>query len=177
MKKILNFPELRQEYSYDCGACAIQGVLMYYGIDEEGGVLMKKAGTTKKLGTPLKGMVSTIKKYKLKCKAGSMTIEELKKYIDKGYPVIIDIQAWKDKKNVDWENNWDDGHYVVAIGYDSRKIYFEDPGTINRAFLSYKELEKRWHDKDVDGKKYYNYGIAVYGKPVKYNLKKASHMK
>ncbi|MBU1179589.1 C39 family peptidase [Patescibacteria group bacterium] len=174
--KILEFPELRQAYNYDCGASAIQSVLVYYGIDEEEDVIMKKAGTTKRAGTPIKRMIKTLNSYGLKCKAGPMTTEQVKKFIDKGHPVILDVQAWNEKKKIDWASDWADGHYVVAIGYDSKKIYFEDPATISRAFLTYKELEKRWHDKDTDGKKYANYGIAVYGKPVKYNIKKAVHM-
>jgi len=31
--KILDFPELRQTFNYDCGAKALQSVLAYYGID------------------------------------------------------------------------------------------------------------------------------------------------
>jgi predicted double-glycine peptidase len=36
------------------------------------------------------------------------------------------MQAWSDPI-VDYTNNFDDGHFVVAIGYDLNYIYFEDP--------------------------------------------------
>jgi len=172
--KILPFPRLRQAYDYDCGATVAEAVLIYYGLNIMEGILMRVAKTTK-LGTPPKGIMKTIKKYGLKYKAGRFTIEEVKRNIDKKIPVILLLQAWTDKKKVNWEKNWSDGHYVVAIGYDKNKIYFEDPYSILRTYLTYNELEKRWHDKSK-GKKYFHFGIAVYGKP-SFNLKKKIHMK
>jgi len=173
--KILKFPELRQTYNYDCGAKAIQTVLAYYGIDEREEVIIKLA-KTKKSGTYINGIVNALKKYDLKTKVKNLTIEDLKKYIDKGNPVILVLQAWTDKKKINWKKDWLDGHYVVAIGYDKSKIYFADPSSILRTYLSYKELKDRWHDKDVGGKKYVNYGIIVYGKKPKFDFKKIIHM-
>ncbi|MBU2236000.1 C39 family peptidase, partial [Patescibacteria group bacterium] len=101
---------------------------------------------------------------------------DIKKFINKKIPVILLVQAWTNIKNVNWEKDWIDGHYVVAIGYDKNKIYFEDPSSISRTHLTYNELIKRWHDTDCDGKKYVNYGIAVYGKKPVYDLSKSKHM-
>jgi ABC-type bacteriocin/lantibiotic exporter with double-glycine peptidase domain len=172
--KIDKFPELRQTYYWDCGAKAIQAILAYYGIDVHEETIIKLAGTTE-TGTPIKGLKKVIKKYGLKFDGGRMTIEDIKKYIDKKIPVILLLQAWPMKKITDWENYWDDGHYAVAIRYDKKKIYFEDPWTFFRTYLSYDELQKRWHDR-VGGKEYYNYGLAVYGKKISYNLRKIIHM-
>jgi uncharacterized protein len=168
--QILNFPKLRQTFGHDCGSTAAQSVLAFYGIDVRGDKIMKMAKTTTKFGTPVKGILKVLRKYDLKCTAEHMNISQVKKFLDKQIPVIILIQAWSIKKDVDWENNWDDGHFVVAIGYSKNKIYFEDPSSIKRTYLTFNELKKRWHDIDsTTGKIYFNLGIAVYGKKPLYN--------
>ena len=83
------------------------------------------------------------------------------------------IQAWSSRKVKDWENHWKDGHYVVAVGYDIKKIYFEDPYSYLRTYLFCNELEKRWHDLDVSAnKEYKNTGIIIKGKKKRYSSKK-----
>jgi len=162
--KILPFPELRQTYGYDCGAKATQAVLAYYGIDVREDAIIKAAGTTKKIGTPVRGVLSVLRAHGLRARVQRMTIDQLKKAIDAKHPTLLVLQAWSEKKKVDWENDWVDGHYVVAIGYDKRHIYFEDPSSVLRTYLSFSELEKRWHDVGADGKRYLNAGIEVHGK-------------
>ena len=173
--KILNFPEYRQTYSYDCGAKSAQSVLTYYGIDVQEGKVMKIAGTTRG-GTYIHGITKVMHKYGIKCKVKQMTIEEVKKNINKKRPVILVLQAWKNKKTTKYEKDWKDGHYVVAIGYKKNKIIFEDPSSIERTYLNEDELKKRWHDVDIKGKKYVNYGIICYGRSILFNLKKLIHM-
>ncbi len=57
------------------------------------------------------------------------------------------------------KSDWKDGHYVVAIGYDKERIYLEDPSTILRSYISYQDLEERWHDTDK-ARKYIKTGIV-----------------
>lgn len=173
--KILKFPELRQTYCWDCGANAMQSVLVYYGIDIREQITMKLAKTTRS-GTPILGMKKVAKEYGLDFEAGKMTIEDIKKYLDKNIPVILLVQAWSDKKNTNWEKDWNDGHYVVAIGYDNKKLYFEDPWETVRTYLTFTEFQKRWHDVDPKGKKHISWGMAVFGKKANYNLSKSIHM-
>ena len=174
--KILNFPELRQTYNYDCGANAVQSILAYYGIDTNESKIMKIAGTNKKEGTRPSKIIKTFEKFGLKTKSKEMTIDQVKKFIDKKIPVLLLIQAWSKDKNVNWEKDWKDGHYAIAIGYDKIKLYFEDPSSIFRTYLNYKEFEKRWHDKGRKNKKYVHYGIAVYGKKPMFSFEKKLHM-
>lgn len=162
--KILPFPELRQAYDWDCGASAIQSILIYYGLDVRAGLIIKAAGTNYDHGTVPANMKAVFKSYKLKCRAGKMTVQEIKDCIDKKIPVILLLQAWTHQENVDWENDWEDGHYVVAIGYDKKRIYFEDPYALSRTYLTDAELMKRWHHRDNTGKKYLNWGLVVTGK-------------
>jgi len=173
--KILKFPELHQTYNWDCGASVMQSILTYYGFDVREEVVMKIAKTTKR-GTPIPGLIAVAEKYHLTFKAGKMMVENIKKYLDKKIPVILLLQAWSGKKRIKWESDWFDGHYVVAVGYNSQRIYFEDPWTFSRTYLAYPELEKRWHDVDRDGKKHFNWGMAVFGKKPKYGLDKSKHM-
>lgn len=173
--KIIKFPSLRQAYRWDCGANAMQSILAYYGIDIREQIVMQLTKTTKG-GTPISGMKKVVKKYGLRFKEGKMAIDDIEKYLDKKIPVILAIQAYPKKKNVDWEKDWIDGHYVIAIGYDSKKLYFEDPASISRTYLTYGEFKKRWHDVDTNGKKYINWGMAVFGEKAKYDLSKPIHM-
>jgi len=65
----------------------------------------------------------------------------------------------------------------VAIGYDNKKFYFEDPSAVIRTYLTFKELEERWHDIDAKTKKkFYHFGITFYGKKPKFKLNEAIHM-
>lgn len=160
---IKDFPELRQIYEYDCGASALQSVLMYYGFDIREGQVMKLARTAKKEGTAPDNILKAAMKLGLKAKSiAPMSLDELFAFLDKGQPVIIALQAWS-RKPKDYSNSWTDGHYVVAIGYDSRRVYFEDPAAINRTYLSHRELINRWHDCDSK-QQYYNLGIVISGK-------------
>ncbi|MEK6819776.1 MAG: C39 family peptidase, partial [Nanoarchaeota archaeon] len=181
---MLDFPRLRQFHNYDCGALATQAVLQYYGKDIREDKIMKLLKT--KNSTKIGNISKVLGKYGLKTKTKQFTISQVKRYLDKEHPVILVLQAWdarnKDledlkketefyrKKGVakkDWEHDWCDGHYVVAIGYDKNKMYFEDPGLVLKEYLKFDELIKRWHDaggKKSKGKKYIHFGIAVYGK-------------
>ncbi len=163
---MLDFPRLRQSHSYDCGALATQAVLEYYGFDVREDKVMKMEKTNKS-GTRPKKIFGVLKKYNLKPKMEKFKISDVKRFIKNGHPVILIIQAWTDRKKIDWEKDWKDGHYVVAIGFDKNKMYFEDPSSVLKTYMTFKELEKRWHDAESTrkkGKKYIHCGIVVSGK-------------
>jgi predicted double-glycine peptidase len=173
--KMLDFPELKQICDYDCGTCALESVFIYYGGDVFEKDIMKIAGTIPKKGTSLKGMLKAINHFGFKGESKKLNIEELKKYIEKKIPVILRLQAWSQHENTEWSKNWDDGHYVVVIGYDSEKFYFEDPWVATRTYLKFGELLERWHDIDVDGNECINCGIVITGKK-KYKSNTVVHM-
>ncbi len=177
LKNLIDFPKYRQTFSYDCGAKCLQAVLAYYGYDVSEKEIMEMAGTNSRSGTSIVGLKKVARKFKLKYKARKMTLENLKKYINKKIPVIITIQAWP-KKACNLKKSWTHGHYVIPIGYDKKRIYFEDPSSILRTYLTFKELEERWHDRDYGKRskeKLINFGIAIYGKPV-FGQDKIMHM-
>ena len=82
-------------------------------------------------------------------------------------------QDLADDKNPDYHTD-DNGHYVVAIGYDTDNFYFMDPSAnyegavANPRYgcLTKAELELRWHENEAKtGKppeRYSHLGIVVY---------------
>jgi predicted double-glycine peptidase len=82
-----------------------------------------------------------------------MTVAELEKYLDEGKPVICSIQAYEEhhppEKRAEIYKKDDNGHYLVAIGYDDDNVYFMDPALTGRhGFLPKSEFESRWHDNE-----------------------------
>ncbi len=173
MKMIRDFPKFRQSEKYTCGAVVVQEILAYYGVDISEHEAMQSTRTGRR-GTHIKGIRRALKEFKFKFKDGTMSIKLLKKCIDEKKPVIIALQAWF--KTKEWKNTWSHGHYVIAIGYDRKNVYFEDPMCIVRSYLTFRELEERWHSEDVDRKRWRNWGLVVYGKKPVYSINKAVHM-
>ena len=171
MAVLLDFPELRQTYNFDCGACALASVLAYYGIDVREDTVMQIARTTRG-GTNVAGIVKTLRYYGLtphRC----MSVARIKSALDQQHPVILTLQAYK-ASGTTYRRTWGDGHYVVAIGYDAERIYFEDPSSYKRTWLSFAELEDRWHD--VDGRRRLrHWGCVVHGTP-RYKSGDSIHM-
>jgi predicted double-glycine peptidase len=172
MKKIIDFPEVRQGKNYTCGASSTQAILYYYGISYREDELENFLNTSKGKGTHPQDIINFFKKLGFKVEGKQkMTIADLKKYLNKKIPILVAYQAWPDK-SIDYKNDWKDGHYSVVIGIEGDKIIFEDPSIINKGYIKTEEFIKRWHDVEWGGKKYIHYGIMIYGKKPKYNSKK-----
>ena len=97
-----------------------------------------------------------------------MTVDQLISNVNKKIPTILLLQAWADDlKDVDWKNDYKDGHYVTCIGFNNDSIFFEDPSSYVRTFLTFDELNDRWHDFADDNKsKISHVGIVITGKTV-----------
>jgi predicted double-glycine peptidase len=156
---ILDFPELRQIYNYDCGASALQSCLTYYGYDIREDKVVKELGTVstniKNNGTNISAIKKIAEKYKLKVSIEyNLGIDKLKEIIKQKIPVILLLQAWHEKtpSKYDYTNSYKDGHYVVAIGWTKNEIIFEDPSSYTRTYLTFDELIRRWHAEDDNGK-------------------------
>ena len=94
-----------------------------------------------------------------------MTLERLKSLLDQSVPVICLVQAWGDQNDY---KRLESGHYVVAIGHQDGKIFFEDPYMEGeaRGFLPEKEFMARWCDQEsYTDRTHPRLGIAVFGKP------------
>jgi ABC-type bacteriocin/lantibiotic exporter with double-glycine peptidase domain len=160
--RIPKFPQVKQIFDYDCGAKSLEAAFLYYGLDEDYEKIMRVAGTDEN-GTTVNGMERALRKFKFDFHSARMTILDLKRYLRKKIPVILLLQAWPDEKIKDWSDVWTEGHYVVAVGANKKKVYFEDPWCEQLTFLTFPELQARWHDS-VRGRKYRQHGLAVFGR-------------
>lgn len=163
-KVMLDFPRVRQSANFTCGAAALQSVLAYYGKDFPERVLTQKLGTDREDGTDYERIAKFAIKCGLRTFLGSLEFSEIQRAIDKRWPVILAIQAYADKTADEYEDGYENGHYVVVIGYDKSGLYFADPVMYHRGYLSYEECAKRWHDKDKS-EKLQNLGIIITGTP------------
>ncbi len=158
----VDLPSVRQGDDYDCGAAIFRAVCEHFEVGpEKQADFIKACKTTESGGTRPADMIRCAGRFGLNAKSKSgMSIEDLKSFLDMGRPIICPIQAYGDDDDYHEDGS---GHYLGAVGYDEKHIYFEDPsmkGT--RGFLPYKEFEKRWHDKDADGAVYEKYGIVIW---------------
>jgi ABC-type bacteriocin/lantibiotic exporter with double-glycine peptidase domain len=158
--KLLEFPETRQVFSFDCGASSLVSMLVYSGIDEREDRIAALAGTTRS-GTNVAGVVRVFSYYGLPFRIGSrMKAADLRAAVDQGCPVLIAIQAYRESGQP-YTKLWGDGHWVVAIGYDERRIYFDDPSSFHRTWLADEELHQRWHDLDAGGRRLHGWGCTL----------------
>lgn len=174
---MINLHITRQTFDFDCGAKALQTIMAYYGIDIREDELMKELGTGKD-GTRVDKMISTAESKGFRVEAKQhLSIRDVKRYIDKGHPVIVLLQAWAERYMTlkDWRNDYDDGHYAVVIGYTKGILVFEDPASFRKTWLREYEFLARWHDLDLErNRKYEQFGMVLLGKePVK---QAAEHM-
>jgi len=148
-------PDVQQPDEFSCGAAALMSILAYYGTGpEDYDFLKKELGTTQKSGTDYHRIVRYAVGFRLFAEAKpSMNVAQLEKCLDDGKPVICSIQAYAENvpfnKRAEIYKKADNGHYLVAIGYDDENVYFMDPSlTGRRSFLPKSEFEERWHDNE-----------------------------
>lgn len=155
-------PNIVQHTNFTCGAAALQAVCAYFGVGPD-----FEYDYVKELGTWLLGstnpeyIVTAAKRYGLQTSVkGGMSMDELKGYLDEEKPVIVCMQAYGNSKYYKKNRS---GHYIVAIGYDNKHLFFEDPSIYTyRGSLTYREFDNRWHDVDAFGQAYDHYGIALW---------------
>ena len=175
---IMDFPSLRQTYVYDCGANAVQSILTYYGDDMKESEIMEAMGTTPEDGTDYRRILKFFQEKGFKVKARkNLTLELLRKLIELGIPVMLPVQAYRDKPDITYKDDKDDGHWVVAIGYTENAVIFCDPSSVLDTFMTIKELEERWHDEAPQtGEFLEHFGVLIYGKNPFYHEGDIIHM-
>lgn len=165
---MIELHNLRQTFDFDCGVKALQGVLAYYGVHEREDMLLKELEADEDLGVSLASMISVAERRGFAVEAGpNWTLDDLKHHLDQSRPVIVVMQAWADRPLTikEWRENYEDGHYVVVIGYDGSTLYFEDPASFHRIWLKESEFVARWHDLDpVTGEKLVRVGMVLMGR-------------
>jgi predicted double-glycine peptidase len=164
-RKILDFPPARQADGNTCGHYSLMSVLRFYGED----VILKEVlgfftEEENKMGLAPQQIVKAAAKFGHKAEIRTnFTVEKIKECIKKDIPVLVGLQAWPENEDKDLSEAWDEGHWAVAIGFTEKYVIFSDSSVFGKDFLSYKELEERWHDIDY-GKKHTNLVVLVHGK-------------
>ena len=125
--KLLNVPDVMQATDYTCGPSSLSAVLSYYSIIYREMELAKMAKTIEDFGTGPQDMVNAIRSLNISASMyENMTVTDLENSINNNRPVIVLFQAWADDPMA-YPYDFEDGHYVVVIGYDQNYLYFEDP--------------------------------------------------
>ena len=185
-RKLLNVPIYRQSAIGNSGVSCVASILRYakYDFDIREDNLARALGVTEEDGADPYKMIAYLNAVRYndennQCfaaeKRENMTVDDLKKALDKGNPVICDIQAWNWDENeeysmdLDYSNEWECGHWVVAIGYNNDNIFFMDPSTAgNYTYIPKDQLLARWHNYHIDGNGQ-RYDTIQMGIIVKYN--------
>ncbi|MFA6318520.1 MAG: C39 family peptidase, partial [Elusimicrobiota bacterium] len=146
-KGALLLPLTRQATPYTCGAAALQSVLRYYGEEVREDRLSAELGADPEEGTRFWSILEAALRRGIGAEAFlDASLADLKAALDRGSPVIVAFQAWADPPT-DYAEDWDDGHYAVAVGYDAKNLYFMDPSTLgNYTYVPAEEFVRRWHD-------------------------------
>jgi ABC-type bacteriocin/lantibiotic exporter with double-glycine peptidase domain len=164
---IIDLPTGRQTFDFDCGAKALQIVMAYYGVDVREDELLGELQCDQH-GTPLGNMIYVAQKYGFQVTAGNgVLLDTVKQYLDQKHPVIVVVQAWAQRYMTleDWKVDYDDGHYVIVIGYDDRIIIFEDPASFRKTWMTEEEFLVRWHDIDPrTQQKFEHFAMVLLGK-------------
>ena len=151
---MVGLPDTRQGTDYTCGASCLQAICGYFGIgDPEEEDYASAMRIRSDVGAHPHNVIFGVEYYGLAYREKwPMDLVEVKRYVARGIPVMMMLQAWatdrrRRGKNWSYATEWRDGHWVVAIGYDRSGMYFEDPSLAAvRGFLAYAELMERWHD-------------------------------
>lgn len=155
-------PLVRQGRNYTCGLASLEAVNEAFGTRDEGELeIAEHAGSTPEAGTDPNSLQGEAERLGLKSELHeNLTLDQLKGFLDQEKPVICAIQAWGEPENY---GQLDDGHYVVAIGYDDENIYFEDPSMEGHyGYLPNEEFLARWRDKEDDGEIWNRSGLVLW---------------
>lgn len=163
-------PFVRQAYDYSCGAASLASCLYYWGV--WGGREPELYGLldTDCEGTSGRSIMEVASSFGLEVVyRNNLGIGDLAAFLARGYTAILNIQAWGNyNSETDFEQVWEDGHYVVLVNLINNDILMMDPSVAGQyASMSINEFERRWHDWSDDGEvKEYHTAILLRGEKV-----------
>jgi predicted double-glycine peptidase len=161
-------PDTTQQTDYTCGASALQAVCKYYGVGPDDEFDFVADMRMPRSGSDPEHIIRGVRRYRLRYREYfPMSREQLLECLNRRRPVILMLQAWGEsaggRSRRGYKTVWEDGHWVVAIGYTGRGVLFEDPSLqAVRGFLSFRELDLRWHDWGPKKIHMDHYGLAVW---------------
>ncbi|MBI5883309.1 MAG: C39 family peptidase [Elusimicrobia bacterium] len=178
--KLIRLPKTRQATDYTCGVAALQSVLAFFGEELREDQLAKELKPTPENGTDFRVIAKVAEEHGLKVSVRKGAgLADLRAALDAGSPALVSIQAWADAPQAEpsgaqgkaldqsssYAEDWKDGHYVVAVGYDAKNFYFMDPSLLGHyGFIPAAELEARWHDEESPGERISGLMLVFSGK-------------
>lgn len=171
----VHLPDLKQHEDYTCGAAAMEAICEFFGVGpetEDDFVQLLRSDPDE--GTPPERILALARRLGLQVDSeNGRDLNWVRAQLDQERPVLVLIQAWYDDyERADYVND-EDGHYVVAVGYDAGHVYFEDPSLKgDRGYIANAEFEARWHD-EARGQRYERWGAVIW-KPHTYERIKSS---
>jgi len=142
------FPIRQQMNRHDCSVCVIWCILRYAGIDITYRDLYRFIHPPIGPNDGVSGeqVMKILRSFGINVVSETSNISKLR--IDtNNWPVIVSIQH-KKKRNVDWKNIIEFGHYVIVLKVDDKKVKFMDPNYGKIRSLNIKDFKDRWHDGD-----------------------------
>ncbi|MBM3246962.1 hypothetical protein FJZ17_00250 [Candidatus Pacearchaeota archaeon] len=136
---IKRVPYFKQKKEYTCGPASLKMVFKFLGKKYSENKLTKEARTSKKTGTSHGDLIKVVSKHGFfSYVQENSTLEQLKYFIDKKFPIIINYI----------EPCSNEGHYAVVVGYNKRGFSLNDPWNGKNFFISNSVLLRRWKDKE-----------------------------
>jgi len=161
---LIRVPLTRQSSDYTCGVAVLQSILYFHDAHDDyfEDTLVKELKTDPVNGTSYKAMAdfARSKGYLVDART-EMALDDIRNTVDNGVAGHRSlIQAWAESP-VDYSQDWQDGHYAVAIGYDRDTVYLwtHQPWEITRIFRT-RNFWDRWHDEDK-GVKLNHFGLII----------------
>jgi len=158
----IDLPNTTQLRDYTCGPAALLAVCAYYGVGPGDEAACERELGIASSGTDPEHITRAARRWGLTIQEHvPMTDAQLRDCLRRRRPVVMMLQAWGGERS--YRRTWKHGHWVVAIGYDREGIYVEDPLLhASRGFLSYAELDERWHDWGPRKERIERYGVALW---------------
>jgi len=154
---LIDIPDIRQNWDYDCGAAALRACATYFGMPGIEEIYMNDLGTSPTDGTSTVAILRVARQLGLCADVREkMEIDSLQRTLSNGCLVVCPIQA-------DDPNSEEGGHYVVACGYNAADgtLTLQDP-LRGRVTIAEADFVRRWHDRGADGREYVRYGIGIW---------------
>jgi hypothetical protein len=160
-------PDIAHVTDSSSGLSALMVVCKYFGVGPEDEEKYAVDLSLDGIGPDPDRLVSAARRYGLTVDVRCpMSVAELQCFLDELKPVILLVQAWGEEEDETprsgYADVWEDDHYLVAIGHDGAGVYFEDPSLQGvRGYLSFGELEERWHARGPNLTKLHRFGVAM----------------
>jgi ABC-type bacteriocin/lantibiotic exporter with double-glycine peptidase domain len=141
----INVPFYKQDTGYTCGPTSLQMVFSFFGSFKSEADLAENLLTNSVIGTKHQSMIDVATRNGFFCYVNnSSTFLELKHFIRKGLPVIVDFI----------EPISEEPHYAVVTGIVKKKVILNDPANGKGFEISEKDFLSRWRDTSTHSERW-----------------------